>query len=286
LGPIPEKVFIAHQKVEEDEAVDSEDRDSARAIIKDVALAWFVREGGDVADWEREQKSVREEMLRRWRASDWGKTVAARRGKGKELPTNDRWVGNTFQVGNLLGLNIFQDSITRVSTRSSHSRSLSSPRTEIPPRPSLATTQGSYATAHTELGDAQILSAPNGITAPESFTSQTPLIERMPSRDSYFSRARTEAPRRPVPILQLPSTAISDTVAMNTKQKKTVHYADPATQPPALPQEVLQRTGDAVEATSAGAMADVASVGTENIDWGDDVVMRGTSNILSHRAYF
>ena len=87
----------------------------------------------------------------------------------------------------------------------------------------------------------------------------------------------------PPPIQNAPSVAQSDSAALpkspDAKQRKTVRYNLPDEEselveesPPASPGEVLRRSGDEVQGTSAGAAQQATR--ENQVKWGD-VVMRG-----------
>lgn len=106
-----------------------------------------------------------------------------------------------------------------------------------------------------------------------------PSLDRVRFNGLDGASAQTEVVPRP--IIGVPSFSVStDGQAQgNSKGKgKLVHYEDiPEQEPssPVPPSEVLERTGDAVEGTSAGATASGSlSPKSASLDWGD-VVMRG-----------
>jgi len=79
-----------------------EDEDQClRDVIKAHACEFFKGHGGKDEDWGEEEMSVREEMLRRWRQSEWGKLQGV-----KEIGARNRWVGTSFDIGVFLGVNI------------------------------------------------------------------------------------------------------------------------------------------------------------------------------------
>jgi hypothetical protein len=117
IGPMPESVLTSEVTPNRQaqkkrrwfasssraSAASQEDEDQClRDVIKAHAYEFFKGHGGKDEDWgEEEEMSVREEMLRRWRQSEWGKLRNA-----KESGTKNRWVGTSFDIGTFLGVNI------------------------------------------------------------------------------------------------------------------------------------------------------------------------------------
>ncbi len=335
IGPMPEKVAIPIE--------DATHKRDIGHFVKEHALSFFLQEGGKLEDWgETEELSTREEMLRKWRESEWA-AVLSRRKDAKDPLQTHRWVGNSFEVGKFLGVNVLAAQSTEaimsgVSSRKGlselHLPSLfgqveslhheKAPSISSLPRESASIRrEGTFMTARTEfeassskaseyasLGIPYRSSSPTSeepqpgpsttypnsiideLAADDSAHSTTELIKR-PSpalHSSSLSKARSEVTRRP--IIKNPSVANSDGAMLQVdKGKHKVHYADkPVLSPipdPAPVAEVLQRSGDDVQDTSAGAMStDAAGVNTRTVDWGQ-VVLRGThvASVLFHGAY-
>lgn len=127
VGPMPEKVVsnveaearkhglgLFHTKAGGDEA--GADTDGVRHFMKEHAFQFFLRRGGKVEDWgEVEEQSTLEEMAERWRNSEWGSIWSRRRKRknnGSAPGLNrqpSRWVGGSFEIGYMLGVNIHQE---------------------------------------------------------------------------------------------------------------------------------------------------------------------------------
>lgn len=322
IGPMPEKVVsqteahikkkrrrLFHKSTEEGD-------DDISHIIKQNAFNFFIREGGRAEDWgEDEERSAVEEMVRRWKGSEWAAIWTHRRRKDTANRQTSRWVGGSFEVGRFLGVNILQGSestrdalssyrerpsmASHSARRVSFSGSHSTYATTHAPRSSMA--QETFNTAPSQLtrstsrvkadqGTSEIGgSSSTGESALDSSTRSLlrPALERLGPNGA---KVRTEV--MPRPIIKAPSlSALSDGAIPTSPDKKgkgrLVHYADiPPQEPsqelgPAPPSEVLERTGSAVEDTSAGASTTLdnsPSFGSD-LNWGD-VVMRGSRQFL------
>jgi len=92
-----------------------EDEDQClRDVIKAHAYEFFKGHGGKDEDWGEGEMSVQEEMLRRWRQSEWGKLQGV-----KEIGARNRWVGTSFDIGVFLGVNILDKVPLTTSSMSS-----------------------------------------------------------------------------------------------------------------------------------------------------------------------
>ncbi|KAJ4482213.1 Pleckstrin homology domain-containing protein [Lentinula aciculospora] len=311
IGPMPQKVLSTPEELKRQNkrkhiftrtgSSDTTDEELTQ-IIKIHARSFFLRQGGREEDWgENEEQTTREEMYRRWKESEWG--VALRRLRGQEAKPNkqpNNWIGGSFEIGNIVGINIMDeaDSLSRVSTRNSQ---LSAPIIPLesalePLGPSshgsLATEQQTFVTApsmstehpqvQTQASSASPISQ-NSLSpincehrnsrAP-SPSSSTALLRPATSRkhDSDPSHNPLESTRRP--IMKLPS--FSRTNESTHKIKKTVHYnlspvESNSSLPPTSPTTVLERTGTDVSGTSAGAMS-ISAMDVQQINWGDTVM--------------
>lgn len=338
IGPMPEKVlsqteaqvrknlqrgkrpwfYRSRASVDGDEA----DHDSLSGVIQDHAFQFFLSQGGKEEDWgENEEESVRQEMLRRWKDSEWGSIWKRRKRKVHE-PTS-HWVGGSFEIGNFLGVNILDEAHTGDSRHSTSSkRPSSSIRPDSSCKPGSSVGSGPYTTqtlpvvltpaASTVITDPSQLKptqsntvpllstvsapGPSALLLPEN--DRTTIASRRPISDSSTtpllgpdsgqappSKARSEMLRRPTISLSTHSPrndADENGISAPTSKRsafirgkgKTVHYKDPATEsfPPAPPAEVLARTGNAVQESSAGVTE--AAVLRDEMVWGD-IVMRG-----------
>ncbi|KAJ3796632.1 Pleckstrin homology domain-containing protein [Lentinula aff. detonsa] len=316
IGPMPQKALPTPEELKKQikqkhvfTRIGSSDstEEELTQIIKIHARSFFLRQGGREEDWgENEEQSTREEMFRRWKESEWGVALRRLRGqseaKSKKHDSTNNWIGGSFEIGNIAGINIMDEaeSLSKVSTRTSQ---LSAPMIpldsvleplDFPGPGSLATGQQTFVTAPSKPADSPQLeaqtsadSSPNsqnrGLSPPEgdhrnsraaSPSSSTALLRPSVSRqhDSDPSRTRSEPARRP--IMKLPS--FSRGGDSPHKMKKSVHYnlspveSSPSL-PPASPSAVLERTGTDVSGTSAGAMS-ISALDEQQIDWGKTVI--------------
>lgn len=295
IGPLPERVLarIADQtpparrlsflhRAQADQHDRDHDHDAGvRAAIRAHALQFFLGHGGREEDWgESQERSVREEMYRRWRQSEWGRAREQRR----EARPDRLWVGTSFDVGVFLGIDVMG--------------------TSHPTQPMEPVTP-----------DASTLAAGTSIGTPteaETFVTARPILSEAGRSSGYLSShadGRPASPSSTAPLMEVPPTitvndapwlsdssksipssravinedAIPSTSFNGPGQKgksKMVHYAD---EQPAPPHEVLTRTGDQVDDTSAGAAFQATA--ENQVNWGD-TIMRGTFklNILLYRA--
>ncbi|KNZ80953.1 Meiotically up-regulated gene 56 protein [Termitomyces sp. J132] len=112
---MPEKVISHTEKQQTEQGVSQptsqgdERRDEISEIIKRNAFSFFIRQGGRPEDWgEDEEHNVVEEMFRRWRDSEWAHIWRRRREK-EAVTQPSHWVGNSFEIGQFLGVNILKD---------------------------------------------------------------------------------------------------------------------------------------------------------------------------------
>ncbi|KIK69609.1 hypothetical protein GYMLUDRAFT_151680 [Collybiopsis luxurians FD-317 M1] len=292
VGPMPQKVLPIPEELKKRNkrkhifpgihSSDSED-EQIRRIINHYARSFFLQESGgreEDSNWgENEEQSTREEMYRRWNESEWG--VALRRLRGRSdsdvnKNATNSWIGGSFEIGTIAGLNIIaeEETLSRISSRNSAQ----------PPAPffpldtfSEQQTQQTFVTAPTEPSESaksQSVSPPNPssnndlllpanenpVSRAASSTSSTPLLRPSVSLqpDSGPSQTQSEPSRHP--IMKLPNLpSLSSAGNSPNKSKKTVHYAlspvESDSSLPAPPTEVLERTGTDVSGTSAGAMS-------------------------------
>ena len=280
IGPMPERVV---QRMTEPDSNarkrrvrfarsedDSDVEEGVREAIREHALQFFLGHGGKREDWgESQERSVREEMYRRWKRSEWGQARSRKRDAKREK----HWIGTSFDVGVFLGVDTLMH-------KSAPSREPTTPVAST----SRAATSGvvsgtgeTFVTAPSIPQESTYLSpGANGEQGSASDRSTTPLLPgglpEIRVNDSHWSESiDLEASNR-----ALRSEAIEPVVPRSTTkgERRSVHCAD---EPPAPPDEVLQRTGSEVQATSAGAALQAT---LENqVGWGD-VIMRGIQNVI------
>ena len=296
IGPMPETVFASEVPANRQtrkkrgwfssssraSATSQEDEDQClRDVIKVHAYEFFKGHGGKDEDWgEQEEKSVREEMLRRWRQSEWGKLRRA-----KEGGTKNRWVGTSFDIGTFLGVNVLdKDTLT------------TSPTSSPPRSPAKSTHPISIDTGTESVAGETFVTAPdqlsprpparkNGVASgtltdlqnPSSyFPLPTPSEEQTPGDFLQGSSGVMDRLHAPDVSSLAHSNATADHVITPSQTKgkgKQVHYEDEVRDDgPTSPSEVLARSGPEVAETSAGA---VEAARVDSMPEEDGVIMRG-----------
>jgi hypothetical protein len=304
IGPMPEKlvsqteayahkhrhrgVFLGRSQTDEDDS--TERHTNVSQIIKDHAYRRFMSEGGRAEDWDEDEERGRsEELLRRWRESEWGTIWHGRHRQRHGEPqdsTPSRWVGGSFEVGNLLGVNVMGDpSMVFVPSQeeepildaSKHPEN-QQPRSSVglastkdilvtaPPQPQFSPTSPKMAADQ---------------HSPSSTTSRTGLLQSQKSAMKKPSLLNLGRPRALEPS---PSQGTSSSKS-GSKGKKKVHYNERVGEHlipgPVSPTEVLGRTSTTVEPTTSAAASNQSSPGLppQEIAWGD-VVLRGKSRLM------
>jgi hypothetical protein len=261
------------------ESSDSSDDDQIRDAIRAHAKKYYQSRTPDdtiSVFGEETEDSIRKEMHRRWRQTEWGQATHQRRGKAGSQ--TKKWLGTSFMIGEIPGLDIPESIPSPPSSALPSTEATTSRR----PASSLrASTMDTFVTARTEV-------EPDT----ENDTAQSPMLA--PAPDTPFSTSSTTALvttsatslRRPTslgaglrPALKAPFSSVSDVTHSDTRlltmkkgKRRTVHYEDDGPQPPAAPGEVLARTGSAVAETSAGAAEEASA--ENDVKWGE-AIMQG-----------
>ena len=280
IGPMPESVLTSEVTVNRKSqkkrrwfssssrasVVSQEDEDqSLRDIIGAHAYEFFKGHGGKDEDWgEEEEVSVREEMLRRWRQSEWGKLRSA-----KESGTKNRWVGTSFDIGTFLGVNILDKASLTTSpmpsppaspTKSTHATSTNTGKQSTametfvtaPSQPSQRLPTRKDDLVSGTLSDLQNPSSYFTLATPSDNQPGTALSESLQGSSRVMDRL--QAPD-PVSVSHLSGTASPSVAPSQHKgKKKQVRYEDDTYDEPASPSNVLARCGQEVAETSAGAV--------------------------------
>jgi len=86
----------------------NEDEESFISVLLRRAYQDFLRQDGRMEDWGQESEAaVRQGIWKRWQESKWGGSLQHRR---RDAPViTQRWVGGSFEVGNVLGVNILDN---------------------------------------------------------------------------------------------------------------------------------------------------------------------------------
>ena len=277
------------QGQDSDSSQSDSDSSSLSEVIHRHALEFFLRHGGRPEDWgESQQKSVRKEMRKRWRQSDWARAQKAQ----KQAGISHKWIGTSFDVGVFLGVdvmdeNLFPSSQPDVSSTSASASSASPMVAGVFPSTRPADT---FVTTPTEVPNTESPSPLSMVPSHEQGTSMNSATALVPST----SHQRADEPPSLLadkggsvcgsatspghPNGAAHNDSFSPTVTRKGKGKSVrVHYASS----PAPPSEVLERTGSAIDITSAGA-AEQATCEVRT-KWGD-VIMRGKQSLAAFKA--
>ena len=173
VGPMPEKV-VSHTEAQALKRkkrglfrITTAQEEDDMEIIKQNAFKFFVHTGGRPEEWgEDQERNIRQEMLQRWRNSEWGTVWGSRRKKEPHDRSMSYWVGGSFEIGHFLGVDVLQESgnsntgnrpTNNLSTQIPSTSNMQS-HTNGEPRPS-TTTQGAFVSARSHLPS---LSSPEG----------------------------------------------------------------------------------------------------------------------------
>ena len=287
IGPMPEKV-IAHTEaqgkrtkltiesvfslsLDKDNAHNPDKREEVSRVLKDNAFRFFLHEGGKAEDWgAEEEEGTINELLNRWKESEWGILWTHRHHyKKKEQQGDDHWFGTSFEVGTLLGVNVLQGNEhlkTKAATLKSTptdivsdsvapigKSSVTSPFNVPPVIPQ--TIPPDQQNDHTH---ATSLENEESVGGPTPASSSTGLIARQADSNGHLR--------------------------VDVKGKaKVVRYGDSSTNVsdappgPAPPQDVLARTRSTIEPNTslAATIANETTVSSPiELQWGD-VVLKG-----------
>ncbi|KAJ7212216.1 Pleckstrin homology domain-containing protein [Mycena pura] len=236
-------------------------------IIKDHAFAFFIQHGGNEEDWgDTNEQSVREEMLRRWRETEWG-TIWGHRKQNKEQKQPNKWIGGSFVVGDIVGVNILQEPAESIrerlsirSARSSRKTGASNLPASIDERPT-ATNEGvtSFYAARDAI-ESTLRPQESSLRPPASNGVEE---DARRTQSDYFLRPHLDTSS---PVVK------SDSHVPGISKQLAVHYADreETEASPAPPSEVLERSLSEIPETSAEA---TVATGPTHTEW-EDFVMR------------
>ncbi|KAF9013461.1 Pleckstrin homology domain-containing protein [Cyathus striatus] len=293
IGPMPEKILTyTEQQAPKHKAASSiisshhggqeDDMDTKmKHIFKDHAYRFFLKQGGRPQDWgEEEERSTVRDMLERWKVSEWGQLLTHRNHK-KNTYQPSQWVGESFEVGSFLGINVLEG-------EQCHHSSSGLPKTENlkhqPPPPS-TTGMESFITVPSH--PVTLLTHKNGHVTDERVsvaavstpaTSRTALLG--PDHLADTSVAMGSASSRPlkkasVTIQNLGSVKGKGRAMPDAPQDNTLDSAEePA---PSEPTKVLERTPGLNLPNNTSAAAEhsvsISPVISSVSGWGD-VVLR------------
>jgi len=323
VGPLPE-TLIAQTEAQvkkkktlpgsSENAPNDEGGEDVPGVVKNNAFNFFIRRGGRAEEWgENEERGVKEEMLRRWKDSEWAavwsnrkRKDASSRGAGE---TSHKWVGGSFEVGQFLGANILEDLDDHTEEilngddaegtsppRRVHRRSVSGSQVTPhgPPPAGLASLTWDTTSSLHAAASSSRLKPDSETLETSSFDSSSQRHSGPVSSDTYLLRSTAEqarsnhlpesgAPSEPVPRLlsKKPSIpACGGSTQFDRKGKgKAVHYVETETNGPVLSpvSEVLEGNRGVLGNATAGASTIPEPVQSPKCDDNlDDVIMKGS----------
>lgn len=267
--------------------------ESSISFLQNHAYHGFLHQGGRKEDWgQQAETDERQNIWNRWQESEWGGSMRHR--KKDAGTTTQRWVGGSFEIGSVLGVNIL-DSLPASLPQANQARpevQTNAPSTSEPP----STVGGqTFATARTEFSPGAVLNSQASISpSPSSELSSSAGLLTAGMAPEYrsfangISVAHPEGSQRPTILKGKKSST-----RMNANERKTSFFigsrvttateldkgkgkdrsfdhANEGTSSnlqlltdvndtPAPPAAVLARTGSEVDETSAGVIFDEAS---------------------------
>lgn len=310
IGPLPDKLLAGmHEMIQgtgsDDESLDASYASAVRDVLDRNARAFFLRQGGKAQDWDDGARdNARDELMKRWQECPWTRALRHKTHRGVG---STHWVGTTFEVGSILGVNVLdrhaptpaapevpqqhQDSRAPYASTTALSsigpRSYWTAQSHLSP-PSLPSPQGSSSTASLPEQQGAELS---------TFSSGTPLLatasapsfptDHVPQQGSSAPRSilklptgtSTSKPRTKHRVVSLLDRDAKRKVQLRPKESRSFRDGPDAGGPPLegeqagpiSPTAVLARTGNEVVECSAGAIADETPLQGAP----DDIFLRG-----------
>ncbi|KAF9481182.1 hypothetical protein BDN70DRAFT_855567 [Pholiota conissans] len=302
IGPMPERVISTKEErvnlkkskntlgsvfsltLEPDRPHNGDKVEDVARMIKAHAFRFFLHEGGNPENWDDQQEDIiADELTIRWKDSDWGKLWSHRHHRRKNFIgglANNQWFGTSFEVGNLLGVNLLQGGAhlydinpqlasSKACTVISFQEGRSDIQAESVPLQSNASAKVPPSMSHTDMTSSK--------ASRYESVLESPMVNEPETRNDSGPDEPTPASSITAQTEMLPSTA-------NAKGKaKVVHYEDfdnvDSSSPfelPAPPEVVLSRADTTIEPvsnSSASALAlDSAEPSPDDMKWGDIIL--------------
>lgn len=305
IGPMPERV-IAHAESRPKRAKlnigsvfsltsdvpaghNVDKSEEVTRILRDNAYKFFLHHGGKPDDWkEGEEADMIDELVQRWKASEWGQLWGRRHHQQQSEPQGSApngWFGTSFEVGTLLGVDVIQtqghlDSLA-VRSRAQGTSIPSSPLTidqeisAVQNPTKIDTDVTSSASINNQ--DLQDILVP--VTSRDANGEH--LTEELATGPSQSESQRIEPSKYPTPSIH-----IDPPPKAHEKGKAKVHYVDTATTSteaglttgPVPPEETLGGTVYRnVSLAATVAPEALTSPTPSEFRWGD-IVLRGVSS--------
>ncbi|KAJ7254353.1 Pleckstrin homology domain-containing protein [Mycena haematopus] len=264
VGPMPEKIVALSDSAARKSKKrrlrlgssndDDEDGHLSRIISREHAFAFFIQQGGNEEDWEEaREQSVREEMLRRWRETEWGAIWGRRRQKKDPKQASKRWIGGSFEVGDILGVNILEEPAESIRERMSNRSARSASRRPDASSSHLPLLLDDAASTFYTPGQGTSF-----FVADPSSSILRPTLS-VGTADDEGRRVQSDLGPRPTLEISTPQVKSDSHIAVIGKEReRAVHYAESPVREeasPAPPSEVLERSPSQLPDTSAEAMS-------------------------------
>ena len=259
-------------------------------IVKEHPFHFFLQEGGRAEDWNvEEEQHITDELVERWKSSEWGQLWTRRHHRKKEPHSagDYHWFGTSFEVGTLMGVNVLQgkEHVTNLAARCNAARDKIDDRSN-----NLLGTDTSqlYVASTNEPSTSRISGDALDSTLSVEVTSmETPVTSRttlLPPRQSDTMSLKDESlsPNNDLEIRPTMSTNISrdsaQLLSIGKGKGKEVRYSDhpgPGLSTPSAvpPEDMLKRTKSTVDSSASSAF----SIAVQGLTWGD-VILRGVYN--------
>ena len=298
IGPLPDKVLAAmHEMIQltwnGNESFDASYASAVRDVLDRNAYAFFLRQGGRAQDWDEDaRESVRDELMKRWQECPWMRYL---RHKTHRAVGVTHWVGTTFEVGSILGVNVL-DGHAPTPTMPSVVPEAPQQESQVPYASTTALSSvgpRSYWTARSHFSPPSPHGSSSTVSLPEqhggelsAFSSGSPLIatasapslpiEHVPQQGIDAPRSILKHPmgtssskprtkRRGVSLLdrdakhKVPLRPQESRLSLSGADTRRMPSEDqPADEGPVSPSAVLARTGGEVVECSAGATVEEA----------------------------
>ncbi|KAG1742396.1 uncharacterized protein EDB91DRAFT_1279626 [Suillus paluster] len=227
-------------------------------------------------DWGRQAETdERQNIWNRWQESEWGGALRHRR---KEAgATTQRWVGGSFEVGNVLGVNILDDSPASLSQpdQTCPNDQTDGPSTAEPPSvvdgPSFFTARTAFSLGAVLNPDTSLSPSPS--SEPSSSTGILTAAPKCQGSTNSINVAPPEGPQRPTILNGKKSSADINSFDHANEGTSSRLQFTAENDIPAPPAAVLARSGSDVDETSAGVTLD-ETPSRERSDKRGDIILR------------
>ena len=103
----------------DNESLDASYASAVRDVLDRNAHAFFLRQGGKAEDWDDGARNgVRDELMKQWQECPWMRSLRRTTHRGTGVT---HWVGTTFEVGSILGVNVLDSHAQRTVAAPSES---------------------------------------------------------------------------------------------------------------------------------------------------------------------